>query len=588
MLIRLRKDAEDGIVLVTVLLLTMIMLIVVAGTMAYAVGSQNISRRDQDWNAALSAAEAGLDDYLFRLNENDQYYLYNATTAPPDGNQAFNTWVSVPDSGATSVTCTASANSNIPCFRYKVDTTNLVAQGAIIITATGRSRGVTRTIQATLRRKAFIDYLYFTDYETKDPAAYDSGDDFTPAEAQTYCAMRYYEGRDIAGRVDFVGDTDGDSCTEISFATVDTVNGPLHSNDAIRICGDPTFNGNVTTSWNPATGNKWVNGGGSCGSGPVVQPCRRPQVRRPADDAAQQRGHQGGRGRRARRERLPVHRTDRDHAQLRRDDDRREPRDAVELELECRLGVELRRDQQAAASQRRDLRAERAVELERPELHGGVPHVDAARGHRDREPPARLPAEMGPHHVRLQERGRLPEGDAQGPPHDRGGQQHRRHRQRDVLDRDGRQRPARPDREQLRRDLPPDRRRRLGRILDRPGREQRRTATTTWTSRAPRTAFHNPTIQAALLSVAHSFRVQNYKYGEDNLGSITINGAIAQKYRGIVGTINTSGYGKNYNYDTRLKYQSPPHFLTPIAAAWQIVTWVEQKAACAYNATTTC
>jgi hypothetical protein len=101
-------------------------------------------------------------------------------------------------------------------------------------------------------------------------------------------------------------------------------------------------------------------------------------------------------------------------------------------------------------------------------------------------------------------------------------------------------------------------------------------------------AFHNPTIQAAILSVAHSFRVQNYKYGEDNLGAITINGAIAQKYRGIVGTINTSGYGKNYNYDTRLKYQSPPHFLTPIAAAWQIVTWVEQKAACAYNATTTC
>ncbi len=98
------------------------------------------------------------------------------------------------------------------------------------------------------------------------------------------------------------------------------------------------------------------------------------------------------------------------------------------------------------------------------------------------------------------------------------------------------------------------------------------------------TAFSNPTVQAALLSVQHSFRVQNYKYGEDNpLGSITINGAIAQKYRGIVGTINTSGYGKNYNYDNRLKYQSPPHFLEPIAAAWQIVTWIEQKAACNWN-----
>ncbi len=98
------------------------------------------------------------------------------------------------------------------------------------------------------------------------------------------------------------------------------------------------------------------------------------------------------------------------------------------------------------------------------------------------------------------------------------------------------------------------------------------------------TALRNPSSQAAILSVAHSFRVQNYAYGEDNLGSITINGAIAQKYRGIVGTINSSGYGKNYNYDQRLKYQSPPKFLNPVAAAWQIVTWIEQSAAYAWNA----
>ena len=102
------------------------------------------------------------------------------------------------------------------------------------------------------------------------------------------------------------------------------------------------------------------------------------------------------------------------------------------------------------------------------------------------------------------------------------------------------------------------------------------------------TSFNNPTVQAAILSVQHSFRVQSHRYGEDVLGSITINGAIAQKYRGAVGTLNTSGYLKNYNYDPRLKYQSPPHFLNPIAAAWQIVTWIEQKALCSYSATTTC
>ena len=56
----------------------------------------------------------------------------------------------------------------------------------------------------------------------------------------------------------------------------------------------------------------------------------------------------------------------------------------------------------------------------------------------------------------------------------------------------------------------------------------------------PGTAFHNPIVQAAILSVNHSFRVQNYKYGDNNLGSITVYGAIAQEYRGIVGTAGNS------------------------------------------------
>ena len=220
MLIRLRKDAEEGVVLVTVLLLTMIMLIIVAGTMAYAVGSQNVSRRDQDWNAALSAAEAGLDDYLFRLNENDQYYLYNAThraARRQPGVHHVGVGARLGRRRASRAPRARTPTSRASGTRSTPPTSSPRARSSS--RRPGRSRGVTRTIQATLRRKAFIDYLYFTDYETKDPAAYDSDDDYTPAEAQTYCAMRYYEGRDIAGRVDFVGDTDGNSCTEISFAS---------------------------------------------------------------------------------------------------------------------------------------------------------------------------------------------------------------------------------------------------------------------------------------------------------------------------------------------------------------------------------
>jgi hypothetical protein len=87
-------------------------------------------------------------------------------------------------------------------------------------------------------------------------------------------------------------------------------------------------------------------------------------------------------------------------------------------------------------------------------------------------------------------------------------------------------------------------------------------------------------IDAAMLSVQHSFRVQNYRVGAP-LGSLTINGAFAQRFRGIVGTFSggslRTGYAKNYRYDQRLRYLSPPKFLDPVAAAWQNATWAELK-----------
>jgi hypothetical protein len=90
--------------------------------------------------------------------------------------------------------------------------------------------------------------------------------------------------------------------------------------------------------------------------------------------------------------------------------------------------------------------------------------------------------------------------------------------------------------------------------------------------------FNNATIQAAILSVQHSFRVQNFDDGNP-LGNLNITGAIAQEFRGAVGTFSgtssVSGYTKNYVYDTRLKYLSPPYFLDPVKSAWGVATWAE-------------
>ena len=54
------------------------------------------------------------------------------------------------------------------------------------------------------------------------------------------------------------------------------------------------------------------------------------------------------------------------------------------------------------------------------------------------------------------------------------------------------------------------------------------------------------------------------------LGTLTVNGAIAQKFRGAVGTTGGTGYIKDYNYDDRLRYQEPPHFFDPVQSAWHV------------------
>jgi hypothetical protein len=90
----------------------------------------------------------------------------------------------------------------------------------------------------------------------------------------------------------------------------------------------------------------------------------------------------------------------------------------------------------------------------------------------------------------------------------------------------------------------------------------------------PNHTIDNPVIDAAILTLGHSFVVDNYNKGcHSNLDSLTVNGAIAQKYRGPVGTGNstpTTGYSKNYGYDDRLHVLLPPFLFDIVTSAWQL------------------
>ncbi|MBI4897165.1 MAG: hypothetical protein HY827_02225 [Actinobacteria bacterium] len=87
-------------------------------------------------------------------------------------------------------------------------------------------------------------------------------------------------------------------------------------------------------------------------------------------------------------------------------------------------------------------------------------------------------------------------------------------------------------------------------------------------------------IDAAILALQHSFTVDNYRCGS-GLGTLTIKGGLTQKYRGAVGTSGgNTGYLKDYQYDYRLRYLTPPYFLTPSLSGWRISRYREQTPPC--------
>ena len=97
--------------------------------------------------------------------------------------------------------------------------------GTFRVRSTGRINGQVRSIVATLRRKSFLDYLYFTNFETHEPAVYGT---------QT---MRDWASNDCQQ----MRDDRPDDCEDITFRSDDAINGPFNTNDDILTCGGTTL-----------------------------------------------------------------------------------------------------------------------------------------------------------------------------------------------------------------------------------------------------------------------------------------------------------------------------------------------------------
>ena len=148
---------------------------------AYAIQTNVEAHRGQDWGAALSAAQAGIEDYVARLNRNDNYgrtwdCTNTALKGPNADRQHLRLDRDAPPTGWIPVVATQPKG---PAFHYDVDAPASTRHGTITVISTGRvGQGQTRTIEAAIGRGGSTDFLYYTDLEDADPTnttAYPTG-----------------------------------------------------------------------------------------------------------------------------------------------------------------------------------------------------------------------------------------------------------------------------------------------------------------------------------------------------------------------------------------------------------------------------
>ncbi|NHT16215.1 hypothetical protein [Cellulomonas sp. IC4_254] len=244
------EPRDRGLALPLVIGITSVMAALIVAAVAFSVGSLRKAGTDQDWGAALAAAYAGIEEYESRLANDTGYFAYgNPASEFSNPSHSVSTLLTLPTGaaanpafglGATGTWATVPGSDGTAHFRYEVDNSRYYQDGTLRVRATGRSGDQTRSVVADLKQQGFIDFLYFTDYEVSDPTA-------SNPTSTTNCAIRYPNSRP--------------NCNTIYFGNSDVIDGPMHTNDAIQVNGSAQFLGKTTTSWKASSGPNYVKDG---------------------------------------------------------------------------------------------------------------------------------------------------------------------------------------------------------------------------------------------------------------------------------------------------------------------------------------
>jgi hypothetical protein len=545
--LRLLRE-EDGYSMLAVIGAIAITTMLVSAAVAATNDDQTFLRRDINQKRAYAAAQAGIADYTYHLNTDSGYWARCTSVPAPNAvnlNMNGNPTNTRPVPGITDgsrygielLQATTSPGGS-QCDSQNPNATMLEANGANTGTFRVRSTGFSGTgkvsIVATYKQATFLDYVYFTQLETSDPVTYGFANPSAALSgAYAQCTKFRRDGRESSP----IPGTNNQFCDQIVFVGGDQIDGPLHTNDDLRVCGSPTFGRNgadVTEVSAPPVG--WAHGN-ACTASPTF---RAPLVTR-----------------------APVLTPPATNSTLK----------AIAGPSNTFTGqtkIVLNGNNMTITTNTGQTIGPVAVPSD------GVVYVQNGAGCSNSYSPftTAYPGTSGCGNAIVH--------TASGGSYS--GQLTIAAENDVIIDGDIRRTSSSADL--------------LGLIANNfirvmhpvcenndlgcaggtgvPGSVSEQVAKGDCDADNDGNRGVNGTgsnsnlnIDAALLAIDHSFIVDHYDCGS-SLGTLTVNGAISQKFRGAVGTTGGTGYIKDYNYDDRLRFQEPPHFFDPVQSAWHV------------------
>ncbi len=523
------KNNEAGFTMLTTMMAVTLVVAVSAVAVAAVSGDINSSAKDLDHRRAFEAAKAGINDYVFHLHEESTYWA-KCTQVPepsavnPQGSTAKRRAVPGNTGGSYAIELLPSTTQGqyTQCSTLNPGPSMLessgILKGTFRIRSTGFSGSTKVAIVATFKPATFLDYVYFTQRETSDPVTYGFANPSAALNgAYSQCGKTIAEGRYSQA----MPNTGSQYCDAISFVDGDSINGPMHTNDAFVICGSPRLGRDefdsievsgppkgwfqtkeIKSSGSSCSGSDADFEGAFTASAPVITP------------------------------------------------------PPTNSELNKIAGLKFTGQVKICLSGTSMTVGAGKTCTENVQYSGAIPtngvvYVSSGECTNSYSPfTATYPAPSGCGNAYIH-------GEYSG--------QLTLATENDIII-DG--------------NLVHSGEGVLGLIANNFVRIYHPYSSDLVSTQVGHNecgsggkngpgSITNLRIDAAILAINHSFIVDHYDCGS-SLGTLTVNGALAQMFRGAVGTTNGRGYLKNYNYDDRLRYIQPPSFIQPQQTDWVV------------------